>query len=142
MDKHASTPKSAKKDKKDKKMKKEKKEKSAASSASSSASSSAAAAAAEDTPVESSSATMYISPIAKPLAGVKLHKKLFKAVRKGESGRLFRSQPACATPSMLVVTNMRACLRPVCLPFAATDAKMLKRGVKEVVKALRKGSKG
>lgn len=27
-------------------------------------------------------------------------------------------------------------------PCAATDAKMLKRGVKEVVKALRKGSKG
>mmetsp|Transcript_30951 Transcript_30951/g.86450 ORF Transcript_30951/g.86450 Transcript_30951/m.86450 type:complete len:141 (+) Transcript_30951:179-601(+) len=51
-------------------------------------------------------AKTVVSPIANPLAGKKLHKKLFKVVKK------------------------------------AAAAKMLRRGVKEVVKALRKGEKG
>jgi H/ACA ribonucleoprotein complex subunit 2 len=70
--------------------------------------------------------SVFVSPMAKPLAGKKLHKKIFKAVRKG------------------------ACTARGCVNWwhcdvwrgAATEAKLLKRGVKEVVKAIRKGSKG
>lgn len=57
------------------------------------------------------------APFAKPLANKKLNKKVLKTIKKGTH------------PSYLVL-------------MIASQAKELRRGVKEVVKALRKGEKG
>lgn len=80
-----------------------------------------------------------LSPIATPLAGKKLHSKIFKAVKKGaqtllgrfQSGPLFSGSPAC-----------EGHLHGFLPTSAAAGAKCLRRGVKEVVKGLRKGEKG
>jgi hypothetical protein len=58
------------------------------------------------------------APFAKPLAGLKLNKKVLKTIKKGT----YR----------LISQNL----------MVASQAKELRRGVKEVVKALRKGEKG
>ena len=59
------------------------------------------------------------APFAKPLANPKLNKKVLKTIKKG--------RPPEFTKSLLTL---------------ASQAKELRRGVKEVVKALRKGEKG
>jgi hypothetical protein len=58
------------------------------------------------------------APFAKPLAGLKLNKKVLKTIKKGAY-------------DWIVLELM-----------VASQAKELRRGVKEVVKALRKGEKG
>lgn len=75
-----------------------------------------------------------IAPIAAPLAGKKLSKKLFKTVKKGA--------PEPFTLRLLV-HGPALISWPVGLPRSlASKARQLKRGVKEVVKSLRKGEKG
>lgn len=64
----------------------------------------------------------FVSPIAKPLAGKSLEKKVLKVVKKG---RIVLS---------LWVRFLTACV--------AAKAKCTRRGVKEVVKSIRKNEKG
>ena len=63
-----------------------------------------------------------LSPLARPLAQKKLVKKLHKTVKKG------------LCPYMLEYHRVR--------PASASKARSVKRGVKEVVKGIRKGEKG
>jgi H/ACA ribonucleoprotein complex subunit 2 len=79
-----------------------------------------------------------IAPIAAPLAGKKLSKKLFKTVKKGSSLLPPATTSLCAVGGNL--TCLFVCL--VGMTDLASKARQLKRGVKEVVKALRKGEKG
>lgn len=65
------------------------------------------------------------APFAKPLANKKLNKKVLKTIKKGTN-----------LPTHLNVSV------GVEIDFLASQAKELRRGVKEVVKALRKGEKG
>jgi H/ACA ribonucleoprotein complex subunit 2 len=64
--------------------------------------------------------TQNLAPIAHPLAGKKLMKKILKTVKKGTDFNLSH------------ISHF----------LLATKAKHVKRGVKEVVKGLRKGEKG
>ena len=64
----------------------------------------------------------FVSPIAKPLAGKSLEKKVFKLVKKGR------------------LTRWRG-IFPIIVCVAA-KAKCTRRGVKEVVKSIRKNEKG
>ena len=64
----------------------------------------------------------FVSPIAKPLAGKSLEKKVLKVVKKG---RIVLS---------LWVRFLTACV--------AAKAKCTRRGVKEVAKSIRKNEKG
>lgn len=87
-----------------------------------------------------------IAPIAAPLAGKKLSKKLFKTVKKGRSIRAFRTflllcPFVLADPIHPLPPPRSFTLHPPLCPLAS-KARQLKRGVKEVVKALRKGEKG
>ena len=66
-----------------------------------------------------------LSPIAQPLAQKKLLKKLHKTIKKGE----FR---------LTLVTNRVL----TCVICVASKQRQVKRGVKEVVKGIRKGEKG
>lgn len=66
-----------------------------------------------------------LSPIAQPLAQKKLLKKLHKTIKKGWFIM------ACVVQQMV---------SPVFIP--ASKQRQVKRGVKEVVKAIRKGEKG
>lgn len=68
------------------------------------------------------SAPLYVSPIAKPLANKSLEKKVLKLVKKGR-------EVVCAS----------SVSHPV---FIAAKAKCTRRGVKEVVKSIRKNEKG
>lgn len=68
---------------------------------------------------------LYLSPIASPLADEKLADKLLKLTKKGACG-CARTRMAASSPR----------------GPAAAKAKFLKRGVKEVVKGIRKGDKG
>ena len=65
-----------------------------------------------------------LSPIAHPLAQKKLLKKLHKTIKKG------------ACPGCLPIPWLRRVF------FAASKQRQVKRGVKEVVKGIRKGEKG
>lgn len=70
------------------------------------------------TPVED------LSPIAHPLAQKKLLKKLHKTIKKG---------------AWDVHSRLCSCNKP---ELSASKARQVKRGVKEVVKGIRKGDKG
>lgn len=65
-----------------------------------------------------------LSPIAHPLAQKKLVKKLHKTIKKGLT-RPLAERPFIHTPS-----------------FLASKRRQVKRGVKEIVKGIRKGEKG
>lgn len=103
----------------------------------------------EDTPMKGEGSDKKrpqgpMAPIAKPMASKKLHKKLYKAVKKGGYQASVLSElismaryPSPAQPA----ASHRLKFRTV-HAAAAAAAKVLKRGVKEVVKALRKGEKG
>lgn len=69
---------------------------------------------------------LYLSPITSPLADEKLAEKLLKLTKKGAR---------CCT-------RTRMAGPPTGHTPAAAKAKFLKRGVKEVVKGIRKGDKG
>ena len=66
----------------------------------------------------------FISPIASPLANEKLEKKLFKVIKYGFFQLLHLVLPHLHTS------------------FTDAKQKLLRRGVKEVVKSIRKGKKG
>lgn len=83
-------------------------------------------------------AATELSPIAVPLAGDKLCKRVYKISKKGATQRAPRS---CATPRRAGGCGHRTS-PPRCVPRAAAKAKFLRRGVKEVVKCIRKGEKG
>ncbi|URE28725.1 H ACA ribonucleoprotein complex subunit [Musa troglodytarum] len=74
---------------------------------------------------------MAVAPIAKPLAGKKLCKRTLKLVRRGIGLRnLLLGMPMCLQEDSLLIEK------------DAAEAKCLKRGVKEVVKSVRRGHKG
>jgi H/ACA ribonucleoprotein complex subunit 2 len=87
-----------------------------------------------DTEAENKRAPVALAPIAKPLAGKKLCKRTLKLVRRGLYGSF----------ALFAVGLKRfPMFRCDCLNvFAASEAKCLKRGVKEVVKSIRRGNKG
>jgi hypothetical protein len=89
-----------------------------------------------DTEAEKKRAPVALAPIAKPLAGKKLCKRTLKLVRRGLED--------CYTPPFAVAFMMISpCLYTIIsILFAASEAKCLKRGVKEVVKSIRRGNKG
>ena len=66
-----------------------------------------------------------LSPIAHPLAQKKLVKKLHKTIKKG-------MMPITPSPAFKLIQD----------PISASKARQVKRGVKEVVKGIRKGEKG
>lgn len=73
--------------------------------------------------------TEYLSPIAKPLADDKLQKK----VRHMNASVPCNRQP---------VSNVGLCMQVLKLVKKAAKRKQVKRGVKEVIKAIRKKTKG
>lgn len=88
-----------------------------------------------DTEAEQKRAPVALAPIAKPLAGKKLCKRTLKLVRRGLED--------CYTPFAVDFMVISPCLYAIISNFfAASEAKCLKRGVKEVVKSIRRGNKG
>ena len=83
-----------------------------------------------------------VCAIAKPLADIGFHKKILKVVKKGAR----KTQPppprppALAAPDRPMFTTLT--FHPVHPSNTASKHKQVKRGVKEVVKALRKDTKG
>lgn len=72
--------------------------------------------------------TLKLSPMAQPLAGKKLNKKVHKIIKK------------CAC---LYIANPVAAFTETCNDdHLASRLRQAKRGVKEIVKAIRKGEKG
>ena len=69
-----------------------------------------------------------VNAIARPLAGKKLTKRIYKTVKKGEF--------------YLEFSGAQSCLNDRAFVDAAAKAKSLRRGVKEVQKCIRKGEKG
>lgn len=79
-----------------------------------------------------------LAPIAKPLAGKKLSKRTFKLVRRGILKFFaYMFNFSCIVFRFFFVLNF--CLF---IWFIAAENKCLKRGVKEVVKSIRRGNKG
>ncbi|RWW88653.1 hypothetical protein BHE74_00002463 [Ensete ventricosum] len=77
---------------------------------------------------------MAVAPIAKPLAGKKLCKRTLKLVRRGIGLRnLLLGVPILCYYSSSFYLSIQ---------MPAAEAKCLKRGVKEVVKSVRRGQKG
>ena len=83
-----------------------------------------------------------VCAIAKPLADIGFHKKILKVVKKGAR----KTQPppprppALAAPDRPMSTTLT--FHPAHPSNTASKHKQVKRGVKEVVKALRKDTKG
>lgn len=71
----------------------------------------------------------YVSPIAEPMASEKLNLKILKLTR------------SCKLIFYLPLTNLTNHVNPFIL-FLVLAEKLVKRGVKEVVKALRKDFNG
>jgi hypothetical protein len=102
---------------------------------------------ADDTPMKSDAVAeempMFVSPIAAPLANKKLTKKCLKLVKKGASG-VYR----CCLCGRVVLGGVGLRSLTLCdcgcvnMSCAAAKVKAIRRGVKEVVKALRKNEKG
>jgi H/ACA ribonucleoprotein complex subunit 2 len=78
---------------------------------------------------------LALAPIAQPLAKDKLSKRTLKLVRRGPWGFPFFLFAANQNFFALGLIMLR-------FGFAASEAKCLKRGVKEVVKSIRRGNKG
>ena len=81
---------------------------------------------------------VLLSPIAQPLANEKLAKKVLKVVKKGESHVVLagtRARSWVVRPPAPIIDALPS-------PAAATKRKSVRRGVKEVVKALRKAPGG
>jgi H/ACA ribonucleoprotein complex subunit 2 len=68
-----------------------------------------------------------LSPIAQPLAQKKLLKKLHKTVKKGNA---------------FTRTSIAGVIQDLQYAWLASKQRQLKRGVKEVVKGIRKGERG
>lgn len=76
-----------------------------------------------------------LAPIAKPLAGKKLCKRTYKLIRRGII-LIF-----LVVFFLLIFLNFTIVII-ICLIVSAAEHKCLKRGVKEVVKSIRRGHKG
>ena len=82
-------------------------------------------------------APVVVSVIANPLADTKLTKKLLKVVKKGAAASSNTVTVPAGVLLRSLLTNAALMPRP-----AAAKAKAVRRGVKEVVKALRKKPEG
>ncbi len=93
-----------------------------------------------DTESEKKKTPVALAPIAKPLAGKKLCKRTLKLVRRGPESFSFPGS-VCACCWFRTILRFFF-LQFISFRFAASEAKCLKRGVKEVVKSIRRGQKG
>lgn len=81
-----------------------------------------------------------LNAIAHPLAPKKLTKKIYKTVKKGRNLFLFPTTIPFCLFRLVIRAKSYHILLYLCI--LAAKSKHIKRGVKEVVKGLRKGSKG
>lgn len=87
-----------------------------------------------------------LAPIAKPLAGKKLQKRTFKLIQKGTNSNLTSTLCYSYHSPFLLASSFCSFLAlsdVYCYVLStAAGKKCLKRGVKEVVKSIRRGQKG